>query len=332
MNNVVTVTELMTYKRCRQLWNFVYRERITPRMESSFFYIGRLVHQTLAEWTLHPEADIEELFMTVLQGEMEDLKARYKDAVGAGMSDEEMEAKLEDTKLPMEMVVNYANYWKTPLPDGYRIIMPEQTCLVDIPDTLHWRCKNNHVNQNDLVNDIVICKICNEPVELISMQLEGTLDGLVEDVITHRLYILERKTYSSRPQDNILQNAEQFVMYCWIIRTLFPDYVIGGVLYDGLWKRSVPPRGKVEADLFYRDLLLKSDYELDKAEENLTKVAKEILVGPAIYPTRVWQGCFDDRDYDRICSAIMKGEDVDAIREEYYMEKPVRWFEAETND
>lgn len=338
MSNVVTVTELLTYKRCRLLWDMIYRQHLTPRMESNFFYIGRLVHQTLAEWTVNPERDCETIFMEVLQSEMEALKKRYEENVGARMSDAEMDDRIASTALPMEMVVNYQAYWKQPLPDGFKLIAPEQTCLVDIPNTGHWRCEKGHKldwkfpSENDLQQPARNCSTCGALVYWRSMQLEGTLDGFVVDETTGRFYVLERKTYEARPKIDSLENQEQFVAYSWILRQLFPDAVLGGVLYDGLWKRAQPPRGRVESDLFLRELLLKGQHELDYFEQNLTAVATDILEGPAIFPTRIWQGCYDDKDFDRLCSAIAKGDDVDYIRDEYYVERAPRWFENIAGD
>lgn len=334
---IVTVTELMTYKRCRLLWHLSFQRKLRPNKESAHFYVGRLTHRTLELWKQGVEEEAS--FVQALTEETDRLKARYLEQVGAHISQVEIDEKLEQSHLPMAMLANYAAYWKTPLPEGYELIQPEQTCLVDIPNTWHWRCDTcNYVAPivTEVEREIgqINCGHCNQGVQTaMLMQLEGTLDGFVMDSLTYKIYVLERKTYEKRPQASILNSAEQFTMYCWILSQLFPDADIGGVLYDGLWKRETPPRGRTMEDLFYRDLLIKTPEEIQQEGEYVIAAANEILNSPAIYPNRVWQGCFDDRDFDHLCAAIMKQQDdVDFIIDSDYTTRDTRWFEAEEDD
>jgi len=298
---VVTVTELLTYKRCRLQWSFVYRDKLAPRSEAPYFYTGRVVHKTLELWQ-DPAQDIEVVFAGVVAEQLEDVKQRYRDNFGCEMSPVEVDEIMERSHMSYCMVRNYVKRWGTPLPKGFRMIQPEQTFLVAIPG----------------VDNVL---------------LEGTLDALAEEIATGKLFVVEHKTYSARPQLHHLENAEQFVAYGWIISQAFPEREIGGVLYDGLWKREEPPKGRKFEDLFCRERILKKPGELMAFERNLTAVAREIANDPAIYPTRIWQGCYDDKDFDRLCEAMHRApEDVDYIREEYYVTRPARWFDEEEDE
>lgn len=288
-DNIITVTEVGDYKRCHLLWHFAHQKRIVPVVESPYFAIGRIVHETLHDWTDEPDKPIEQIYAGVVSANFELTKERYKEIVGVEMSEPEENAWLSELVLPQEMVHNYATYWQTPLPFGFRVIKGEQACIVEIPGT--------------------------------KMRLEGTLDGFALDEETGAIYVIERKTYENRPKLEDLENNEQFTGYTWILSRLFPDYQIGGVLYDGLWKRGLHmARGKERKldELFTRRHLLKSQDELEQFEKQLIEVATEIQEGPRIYPNRLWFGCWDDKRYEPLCAATMKGEDAEWLLEENY--------------
>lgn len=298
----ISITEIGVFKRCRRLWDYSYNQRIAPMQEAPYFFAGRMVHKVLEEWMIEPERQVESIWAKTLAREIEFFTQRYVDTVGTKPSEAEIADTMLKAEMPFHMVVNYRERWNAPLPDGYKLIQAEQTCIVDIP-------------------------------QLQGVSLEGTLDGFVLDEKTGLLYVLERKTYEQRPRIDVLASNEQFIGYCYILRRLFPDYELGGILYDGLWKRAVPPRAKKLEDLFFRHLLLKEQEEIDNWEEQLVNVLCDMTNEPRIYPNRVWQGCWDDSSYERLCTAESKGEDVDYIRSAYYGPKsPESWrnYESET--
>lgn len=286
-SKVITVTEIGVFKRCRRMWSYQYQHELTPLREAPYFFIGRMVHQALAEWTQTPDRPIQEIWAQILQQELDFYEARYIEVVGAKPSKLEKEEMMANALMPYHMVMNYVQHWQQPLPDNFELIQPEQTCLVKVPG-------------------------------LTGVELEATLDGLVVNRKSEKLFVLERKTYEQRPRIETLESYEQFVGYCWVIRQLFPEYELGGVLYDGMWKRETPPRGKKFEDLFFRHLLLKDEAEIADFESNLIKVAAEMTGAPAIYPNRVWRGCWDDQSFERLCLAESKGYDFEDIKETYY--------------
>lgn len=309
---IISVTEIGVFKRCRLLWDFSSnkRQNLVPVQEAPYFFTGRMVHQTLEEWTQRPEDNIEALWAKTLAREIDFYKQRYHDVIGAQPSEAEIDVVMERALLPFEMTRNYKKHWKTPLPEDFTLVQTEQTCIADIPTLENFKCADGS----------------------IGVKLEGTLDGFVYNAKLGRLFVLERKTYERRPQIEILDSNEQFTGYDWLLRLLFPSYEIGGVLYDGLWKREAPTRGKTFDDLFFRHLVLKDNDELDRYEENLIRVATDMASAPLIYPNRVWQGCHDDSQYEKLCLAMMKNDDFDYMRDTYFGKKSTKAYDAYESD
>lgn len=305
---IITVTEIGAFMRCRLMWSYMYQERIAPIREQTYFFHGRMVHRTLENWANNPDINPDENWAGVVKEEVEFFKERYTQQIGVGPNNAEVDVMLADSMLPREMLNNYKLKWKTPLPEGYEFLQAEQTCIVEIPNPF-----NN--------------------IALVNAFLEGTLDGLIINVKTRRLYVLENKSYEKRPNIETLNHNHQFTGYAWIVKQLFPDYDLGGVFYNGLWKREKPPKGKSFDDLFFRHFIEKTSQELLNWEHDLTSVATDILSSPLIYPNRVWAGCYDDKSYGPLCSARIKGEDEVSLREAYYGPRDkVKWFEDSNVD
>ena len=186
------------------------------------------------------------------------------------------------------MIKNYVAYHKSPVPKDFRSIMTEQQVLIPIPGTEH--------------------------------QLEATLDG----ILRHKdglLFVHERKTFGQHPRGNDLENNDQFLAYTWVLQQLNMGE-IGGVVYDGLWKRGEVPKGKKMEDLFIRKAIPFVRDQLDEFELYLSAEASEmeaVLRGElAAYPNRPWNGCWDDSTYEPLCMTISRGEDVQYILESHY--------------
>jgi hypothetical protein len=224
------------------------------------------------------------------------------------------------------MVRNYHNQWGSPLPDGFTMVAPEQTCVIPIPGTKHvcptcWyddgKAKfNTLVDPNDPSKPCPTCK--GEGFEW--HYLEGTLDGLIADQYS-RVYVLERKTYGQRPKLEVLNMQDQFLAYLWILRTLGLGEV-GGLAYDGAWKRKEPPRGSALNDLFLRIRLNRSPRELDNFQVQLAAQVNEMASNPAIYVNRRWDGCWDC-DFVEPCVAMMRGDDYKFMLTAKYTHRPV---------
>jgi hypothetical protein len=163
------------------------------------------------------------------------------------------------------------------------------------------------------------CPRCNGTGEEY-VYLEFTLDGLLVNP-SGRLYILERKTYGSRPNKDSLDENDQFVGYLWGLQQLGLGMPIGGIAYDGAWKRKVPPKGSSLEDLFLRLFLMRNQDELDWYGNNIQGIALDMYNDPHIYYNKRWEGCWDC-GLREACNAKMRGEDEGHILRSRFMVRP----------
>lgn len=318
---IVTVTERQVFKRCRKRWDYSSHSRqnlesIIPPVALS---LGKIVHEVHAEWMVeeNPEStDVVDLVMKFAQRELAAIRIRYREHVGTEVSDDELGGFWDTVGLARTMLGNYKEQWKTPLPKGFRLLAPEQTAIVPIPGSNCAMCGHRFDKHGDLTggcyagyekDDTFMPCNCNkyEP-----HNLEGTFDFLVADK-HDRVFVGERKTYRARPKPQSLAENDQFLAYCWMVQQL--GFRVGGVLYDGMWKRDVSPKVPLK-DLFYRDLLTRPQYEIDRFGEYLALEANEICSGPDIYLNRRWEGCYDC-PFEKMCIAEHRGEDWISIRD-----------------
>ena len=312
-----SVTERATYKRCRRQWNLSSQNRRNLQPSTSVsksLDLGALVHKSLASWLVEPTADLTQLWLHHASARLEQLKENYRRVTGgANPSDDELGNILDVFGLGQAMMRNYQEYHKTPVPERMRFCAPEQEVVVPIPGTEH----NCPTCAGNGVFNFIPCAECNG-TGLVKHQLRGTLDGLLQDE-QDRLYVLEHKTYSRRPNQDILDTTDQFLAYLWIVRELNIGK-LAGVAYDGMWKREKPPRGSTMDDLFTRTILRRAQAELDEFGCNLAAEVNEMAGNPPLYPNRVWQGC-GDCSYEKLCRAMSRGEDVEHIERTQFQER-----------
>ena len=282
-----SVTEREVYLRCRRLWDYssLNRQRLTPFVTKKALSLGSLIHTSFATWLLNPTADPIALFKDSAISEVDKIKEIYSKQIGVEMSDMELAPLYEAVGLGIKMVENYADYWGSPLPKGFNLLAPEQEVIVPVTDTL---------------------------------SLEGTLDGIIER--NGVLYVLERKTYSYTPRKEVLQQNDQFLAYIWILHQMNAG-AVGGLVYDGLWKRPEPPRGKTRDDLFMRHLIIRPPEELEEFSKHVVMQLSEMANNPNIYPNRRWEGCQIDCSYEKLCTAQSRNEDTDYIKRNSFVVK-----------
>ena len=202
------------------------------------------------------------------------------------------------------MAINYEGYWKKPLEDDYIMIQPEQTVVISVPGTEH--CPKCGLDPDGHA----ICTRCDISVEL--HRLEGTLDGLIKNTRNGLAYVLERKTYGAKPNEETLQFGDQYVAYLWILQQL--GFQCGGVAYDGAWKRAAPPKGKTIDDLFLRYVITRNQAEIDEFGRFLPQELNDMEAArndPSLrYYNRRWEGCWDC-SYRSPCQAESRGEGID---------------------
>ena len=297
---IIRVSERGTFKRCRKRWDYSSpnRQNLTTVGNPIALRFGSMVHKTLELWAEDPSQVSDDIFMRVSQEELQEIRARYKKAVGASPSEQELDEFYDHVELGRDMIRSYSAKWGSPVPDGYTLVQSEQTFHIQVPGTEHV--------------------------------LQGTFDGLMKND-QDELFILERKTYSSRPRIDNLQSNDQFLAYIWALSQLVEGAPVGGIFYDGLWKRKLEGKRTLD-DLFLRELLIRPPEEVEQFEQYLVEEVQDMTdPNVRIYLNRQWQGCFDC-PFERLCKAESRGEDVDYVRRSAYRTVESVTEEEEDND
>ena len=342
---IFSVSERAVFKRCRRMWDLTTdtRENLEPIKMAPALQLGAMVQAALSVWTEHPETNPADAFAVLSNEALEFESKSYEQRIGAPISEEELDPLYETIHLGLSMVNNYYEHYKVPLPPPYKAVQTEQRMFVAIPNTEHWECNECHwAYDNDSEytwpkpNDASLtykCPRCEAiAVTWQSHFLRGTLDTFVQNE-AGKLFVLERKTYGNRPEPAKLQHDDQMLAYVWILTQLFGQHNVGGILYDGLWKRAEPPKTKNKrtgqlltlADLFYREVFIRPPEELQEFEQLLAIEARDMCYAAQhnlIYINRYWMGCHIDCKVERICSAMSRGEDVEYVVNQFYRQRP----------
>ncbi len=353
------VTEILTWKRCRRRWGLSSENmsRLRPVRPNVALMSGGLMHKVLENWTNEfkavneaREADLlpvetEPIFAEQATKIITDFKKDYREHVGAAPSAAELDPIMDGVALIEDMFTNYVARYGKPIPKGWQLINIEQRVATDIPGTEHWECQDGHlygtipgVWTGYFENGKPVCTGCRTEVKWQCHQLRSTMDGLLRRIKNAKMYALENKTYAIHPNPYQIEVESQMTHYAWVLRQLFgPD--AGGILYNGIWKRDGSNKKHKPEDLFFRQVFERSQAELDECGEQLAVVVMEMAahVGlanddPRLYTSRRWEGCTDCKDFDKLCRAISRREDVERIiATEYTLrtDENLSWAEAE---
>lgn len=306
-----SVTERGTFKRCLREHRLTSRNgmHLGPIVSPVSLSTGTLIHEGSQHWLLDPSQSYE-THVTVASARMLDnAHARYKAQVGAEMSSAEDDVLYEAITFARAMARNYELRWGTPLPDGFTLIRPEQRAQIPVAGTEH-PCESC----GGAFESNVPCLNCHGNLAFRELHyLDMRFDGLIQDK-AGRIHVLEHKTYKSRPNMKSLESNDQFLAYMWGARKLGLGPV-GGLAYDGLWRRETVPKGKTFEDLFLRTTLLRPEAEFEEFERLLTYELNDMwAMREAVRPmdtlpiNRQWQGCFDCK-FEPLCKAMSRGED-----------------------
>lgn len=314
---IISVTERGTFKRCLQQWDYASRNRqgLTPVLPPLALGAGGLIHKALEGWLKNPELDPQGILIAEANEFMAKVKSGYEERIGAPPAESELAGMYEQIELVHHMIGNYRDFHGTPLPPGYELVQAEQTILTPIPGTEFPCCILKMADDPE-------CPDCHG-TGVGRHYLESTLDFIAREVSTGMLYVGEHKSYGNRPQIQWMRINDQFTAYDWTLEQLHLGPV-GGILYDGLWKRRLEGKRTLD-ELFTRTLLVKGPEELRRFETELAReairMAEVHAAGDALlYRTFPWQGCWDCSFTD-LCVAEMQGEDSDFVRRTRYTKR-----------
>lgn len=270
-----SVTDLGTYRACRQKWDWSSNARNNLTGVGSGaepLELGSIIHRVLADWIVfwNSEDDniryharnkvpytlevgkekvtynfLSALFLQHASKRQAEITKAFEERTGHKIQSDNLASLHNVVELGVAMMKNYEEYHKAPLPAHMRFAMPEQEVLIPVPGTEH-PCENCF--GTGLVKDHVVtagptyykkCDTCNG-TKVVFHHLSATLDGLLQDD-KDRFLVLEHKTYENRPKLRDLYMNDQFTGYAWVVRALGIGRVYG-VAYDGMWKRDKPPK------------------------------------------------------------------------------------------
>lgn len=319
-----SVTERGTFKRCQRQWRWTSKsgDHLGPIIPPVYLGVGTLIHRASQQWLLAGPTSKTTYaqFVTIAADEIiTKAHGRYRTQVGVDMSPEEDDVLYEGLHFAEVMAENYQIRWGSPLPEGFRLIRPEQRVVIPVPGTEHpcELCMVGAITVFSHDRPNPACEGCHGS-GLMLHHLDMRFDGLVLDDVD-QLHILEHKTYKSRPRLDSLQTNDQFLAYMWGAEQLGVGEV-AGLAYDGLWRRDKVPKGKTFEDLFFRTTLTRSRAEFDEfarllpIELNAMWAARPAMIPFADLPfNRRWEGCYDckfagkkgDKD---VCRAYSRGE------------------------
>lgn len=284
---IFSVTELGTHARCER--KAVLTSANGRHLQSMFsplsLQTGSIVHKAHHLWIKDTDnkQSLEQHTMDAAVMAQDVLIAGYLAKVGTEPSDDEMNTLYESVDFCKSMARNYeAYYGGRKLPDGYKMIAPEQNVRIKVKGTSHY--------------------------------LQGRLDAFILDLATGRPGVLERKTYNQRTKLETLKRNRQFIRYSWLQSQLplgFNDDEPPFILYDGLWRRHVPPKGKKMEDLFTQHRFTPTKWQLAEETRFLPKKLNAMAFmyeHPELAEPHVpWLGCTDcdfAKKDKELCDAI----------------------------
>lgn len=323
-----SVTEVGSFKACRRSWwhGSLNGLGLTNWMPNKNLILGTLVHATMADWSVawskgeRSAAYPVDRFKKHFDAAAIDIRSRYLrktypgeflNSDGSPMTDEQRELvidvanRLNPDRFPgmaeqefaglyggpvdelgSAMIANYREFWGEPYPSHlYELVETEQTITVKVPGTIH--------------------------------RLEGTFDMLLQDQ-KGRYLIPDHKTYERKPSEHDLQQTDQFLRYQWLATQALSKRGAGGgevlgTMYNGLWKRTTPPKGRTFDELFFREVILHDEEEIEEIGRFLPHEVREmdrVRRNPSLqFPNRAWSTCPGCAIND-MCLTMSRGEDI----------------------
>lgn len=140
-----------------------------------------------------------------------------------------------------------------------------------------------------------------------SVLVRGFIDNTFKSKAFRRtMGYLEVKTASQIRTDALELNL-QLAVYLWAMRQLYPKAKRYIAYYTVLRKQMPGPR--VRADLFHREIIERTDTEIDQWVRD-TQLAAMDMLNPSIYPNPT-RDCNWDCDYRHAC--MQRGDDADVM-------------------
>jgi len=341
----ISFSDIESFLRCRQLWDFKSANRQSIRHKTSpklYLDVGTAIHKAL-------EANFNgynPVYAVNAYGkEVYDEKvALYTEHYGMKPWPQETKEIEEAFDLAHDLVVQYFDHYglSNPLGDaGLTSIGCEIPFKIDITEYIGWNIARPG-------QKVYFC---------------GTLDNIAVDE-HENLWIVENKTYTSKPSPEDVQWHFQSQGYAVAVEWL-TGMPVTGVLYNGIAKKPIqepkvlkngllstdkrqsttlerycqaianngedPEDARFEAILshlrdidkqgdtrfFYREKAFFTREQLESWKEGFQNVVVEMLDNPRVYRTIPYKGC-SDCWFSDLCHTKHSGGDVEYLLEKRY--------------
>jgi hypothetical protein len=300
---IIRHTEIGSLRNCKRRWFFESHNgmNLEPLFEDPKRIFGTAWHSALESLYLHYASTGKYSISKAVDAFREKLDSSWDKLCNAVLSfgDEESTMDLDVYKsmlnmgeVLLPMYGDWANSSECKPPDReLKVISAEQRLIVPLLS----------------------------PRVYITAKIDTVVQHTTHDKMT---YIMEHKTSSSSSSvtnPGVLDIDLQLAIQLWVIRQVYPDLNVAGILYNAMRKQL--PSNRVKAPIFGRTIVYKSTKELDRTMQMiaLTDVMDMVLCknnkmnityNPQVLGVCSW-GC----KFYNACSAINRGEDIDSIIE-----------------
>lgn len=299
---IFSVTERVEWLRCRRSWNYgsFNRRGLSPIFPPVALNTGTIWHKAHEQWSLNPKIGFKEWIGIQAAGLLQTMKENYKERVGVYPSQEELHPYAEDITLLMYLAEKYQIYWKTAKPNGFDHVGSEYTVIVSVPNSEH--------------------------------KYEGTFDRLFRDR-KGMLWITDYKTFDRHPNFSDLLKTEQFLDYLWILHQAikegqFDAKGVGGMMYDGVWKRDTKPMD----ELFLRKTLQRRQEEIEGHWQCLSICLNEMGSDSYVvdhHPVYNRYYTCTNCKFEYLCATHMRGENTALVEHERFVPREKQGFARE---
>lgn len=279
---IISASELRDFLRCRVKWWWRHQCRLEPKARSVNLVIGNVVHVILEHWYAGDRS-----------------RKRMRQIARDVAGDAAIEAlSAQDRELVEAMCVGYAR----------------------------WALGNHeHSDREQLGLRRETRVVTEDPFELKltsdgSILVRGIIDNhFVPSHLKRTVAFSEFKT-RSQFRDSPLELVTQLSTYLWALRQKFPKARRYLAFHTELRKQLPGPR--VHADLFRRELVERTDDEVDQWIKDTQRAALDML-DAAIYPNPM-ESCSWECDFQTPCLARSDEHDLAHVLETGYQQRPSR--------
>ena len=231
----ISFSDIDSFLRCRQQWDFKsanrqsIRHKTTPKL---YLTLGTAIHRALeanAEGE-DPKAAVEAYMAAERQAKVD----AYVEEYGFQPWGNELREFDEAADLARGLVSQYFDHYGTDNPlgeQGLEYVGIEVPFKIDITEMIGWNFSN--------------------PSDPRRIYFVGTLDALAVNEFDD-LFIVENKTYSTKPDSEMIQWHFQSMGYAVALRWLTGLSVAGG-LYNGIAKKLITEPKKLKSGLLSTD-------------------------------------------------------------------------------